>query len=50
MSRLGQLCSLKSSAPFTIADGGMVMNLAPDASGLYRFPTVVGHTYQITAQ
>ncbi|MGA2053355.1 MAG: glycoside hydrolase family 95 protein, partial [Opitutales bacterium] len=49
-SRLGRPCSLKSSAPITISEGGAVMNLTPDASGLYRFPTAAGHTYQITAR
>jgi alpha-L-fucosidase 2 len=49
-SRLGQPCSVKSPVPLSISDGGAVMNLAPDASGLYHFPTVAGHTYQIIAQ
>jgi len=49
-SRLGQPCDRKSFAPIIISEGGAVMNLAPDTSSLYRFPTLAGHTYQIIAQ
>ena len=49
-SRLGQPCSIKSREPITVSEAGRVMNMPPNAAGIYHFPTMAGHTYRITAQ